>query len=116
MSEDCKCDNCGKVGRRRLFTLAPEGWFYAEIPYEGQTDHTVLLACSEECKQVPWQPGPGKIQSLTVDVFFKLQPRQIEDDVWKIYNWNSEEYLKGQYSSEKEALDAISAIGVRGYL
>lgn len=117
MSDDCRCDGCGKRGRRRMFTLAPADWFYAEFAIDDATEHYVVLACSEACKLSVWKPGPGKIISLTEEELDSLSPRQIEDDVWRIFNGVKEDYLPGhQYDSKDEAWEAISAILHRRYV
>lgn len=63
MSDDINCDVCGKCGRRRIGKHCPEGWFYAEFLDEEHPERgpTVVSACSVECKERFWLPGPGNL-------------------------------------------------------
>jgi hypothetical protein len=71
MSDPMKCEACGKVGRRRSGTYAPQGWLYAEVLNEDEEleeDRVLVIAvCGEECARALWKVGPGKID-LTLDV------------------------------------------------
>lgn len=59
MSDDCKCDNCGKIGRRRWGRLAPEDWLFLEQQVEGGNDIVVVRACQKSCALALWKKGPG---------------------------------------------------------
>lgn len=59
MSDDCKCDNCGKRGRRRWGRLAPEDWFFLEQRIDDGNDIAVTLACKKSCALALWKKGPG---------------------------------------------------------
>ena len=61
MSDSVCCDVCGTEGRRKRFTWAPEGWFYAEATDEEDKSTIIVWACSEECKNKFWKQGPGKM-------------------------------------------------------
>lgn len=68
MSHSVRCDNCGKTGRRRMGTYAPEGWFYQIIKDEDDPDEEFIgLACSKECCVVFWHQGPGKLDLSKFD-------------------------------------------------
>ena len=66
MSDDCRCDNCGAMGRRRRWTMAPPGWLFMEVEADddGELEIFVLWACKEACALALWKKGPGR---LTVD-------------------------------------------------
>ena len=61
MSEDVKCDGCGKTGRRRRFYPSPTDWSFMEVTDEERPKDTLFVyACSKECKQKLWKTGPGE--------------------------------------------------------
>jgi len=61
MSDDCKCDHCGKRGRRPRMHAAPDGWLYLEAvdDEEGPSSAIIVLACSDTCALALWKPGRG---------------------------------------------------------
>lgn len=64
MSDDVRCDQCSKPGRRPRMHPAPPDWFFLEstVPseIEGEPDDTVIvLACSAACRDAIWRIGPG---------------------------------------------------------
>lgn len=60
MSDDAKCDGCGKIGRRRRRYPCPVGWYYLEAKDDEDPNSTIIvLACSEACMVMQWKPGPG---------------------------------------------------------
>jgi hypothetical protein len=64
VSDDVKCDSCGKLGRRRWADLAPKDWYYLEARDEEQRDDgetIVVYACSRVCAWSQWREGPGKL-------------------------------------------------------
>ncbi len=62
MSSDVHCDRCKAPGRRRMGTLAPDGWFYLEARDNDDAASTIIVwACSETCAGTLWQPGPGRL-------------------------------------------------------
>lgn len=62
MSDKVKCDFCGNYGKRRMGTLAPQGWFYLEAQDSDNPSNCLIMwACSKECADKQWKPGPGKL-------------------------------------------------------
>ena len=63
MSDDVKCDFCGKRERRTRMHPAPPDWFYLEAKddEDSKPEETVIIvyACSQECALSLWKKGPG---------------------------------------------------------
>ena len=63
MSDDVRCDHCGKAGRRPRFYAAPDGWLFLEAKDSRASDPeqaTIFVyACSKECADNLWQIGRG---------------------------------------------------------
>lgn len=65
MSDDAKCEGCGKLGRRPRRYLAPRDWLYLEVHEDdAEDDPFIVWACSETCAKGMWKPGPGPRQDL----------------------------------------------------
>lgn len=60
MSDPIRCEVCGKTGQRRVMKHCPEGWFYGEV-IDDEDSPLVVVACSVECSQRFWLPGPGDL-------------------------------------------------------
>jgi hypothetical protein len=63
MSDDANCEHCGKHGRRRRGTMAPEGWLYLETLDVDGDERGVMVtwACGPNCALALWCKGPGKL-------------------------------------------------------
>jgi len=60
MSDDARCENCGKRGRRPRFRYAPKGWLYLEAKDDEDPETAiVVMVCSRECATAMWCIGPG---------------------------------------------------------
>jgi len=58
-----KCDGCGAFGRRTEDAAAPDFWFF--IAADDRTKGAphmifVIWACSTECRDAMWKPGPAR--------------------------------------------------------
>lgn len=56
-----KCDGCGVLAKRRPGHPCPDFWFYIESINRTFSKKTVYVvwACSETCKEMMWNRGPG---------------------------------------------------------
>lgn len=61
MSDDCRCDNCGAIGRRRRWTMAPSDWLFMEVANCEDGEIFVFWACKEACALALWKKGPGRL-------------------------------------------------------
>lgn len=59
MSDHVRCDNCGVVGTRKRWTLAPVGWLFAEIQDADTHGIVIAYACSTGCALALWKKGPA---------------------------------------------------------
>jgi len=60
MADHVTCENCGKLGPRRLMRRCPEGWLFFEAKLEGTADTLIVTTCSRECADALWKQGPGE--------------------------------------------------------
>lgn len=62
MSQPVTCDACGAEGRRKLGRVSPDGWHFLALKNQDDPEDTlVVYACSDACKRLEWQEGPGDL-------------------------------------------------------
>lgn len=66
MADQVKCDKCQRSGPRRIGTIAPEGWLYATVRHDETDEVAYIFACSIDCTQLTWTPGPGRLSDPDV--------------------------------------------------
>ena len=81
MSDDIRCDICGKHGRRRRGRHCPDGWFYAEFMNEDHPEGgpSVVTACSVECRERFWVLGPGDLRTSPSYIVMRKSNRDVSE-------------------------------------
>lgn len=90
MSDDVQCENCGKSGRRKRGTVAPEDWVYIEAK-DASDDGSIFIvwACSRECSEEIWQSGPGALELESDEVESEeVESEEVESEEGDRPKWN----------------------------